>query len=60
MITFLAVIGGIFCFLFLAALLFGVIISIGTYVEEKRAYKRNRKEGNLKFTVDKPHRFKKN
>ena len=58
--TFFAVIGIIFCILFLGAFAFGAIISVAAYVEERRKAGQNRREGNLRFTADKPHRFKKN
>lgn len=60
MIKFFAVIGVAFCMLFLGIITFGCYLSVATYVEKRRAEKRNQEEGNLKITADKPHRFKKN
>lgn len=57
---FLMIMGAIFCLIFLAAFAFGIVVSIGVYVEERRTDRKNREEGNLKITADKPHRFKKN
>lgn len=55
-----AVIGIIFSILFLGAFAFGCYMSLAAYIEECRTERRNRKEGNLKITADKAHRFKKN
>lgn len=58
--TFFAVIGIMFCMLFLGVIAFGAFISVASYIEERRNNKRNREEGNLKVTADKARRFKKN